>query len=70
MNPIVINVVIRILVGPKFVLAIDPIEAYVWFVIVAVGKLSNVTFCVGSYSINHFKAFIFFIQEILFEHML
>ena len=70
MDPIVINVIVWILIRPEIVLTVDPIEAYVWFVSMTVGKFTNVTFAVGSLSIHHLEAFILSIKEIFFQHVL
>lgn len=70
MDPIVINVIVWILIRPKLVLTVDPVEANVWFFSMTVWKFTNVTFSVGSFSIHHLETFILSIEEIFFKHML
>lgn len=48
MDPIVINVIVWVFVWPEFILSIDAVEANVWFVSMAVGKFTNVTFAIGA----------------------
>jgi hypothetical protein len=68
-NPIVINIIVRIFIWPKFILAVDPVEANVWFVSMAVGEFSDVALSIDSYSVHGFlEALVFFIKEVFFEH--
>lgn len=48
MDPIVINVIVWVFVWPEFILSIDAVEANVWFVSMAVGEFTNVTFAIGA----------------------